>query len=177
MLENKVIAITGGIGKIGKIFCRSIVNNGGKVIIGDLNEKECIQLVNDLGKDKACFFIGDLTNNNNIDSFIKEGVNRFKHIDAAIQCAYPKSLEWGTHFEDLNAEYLSKDLFNQLGGAILFSQRIILYFKNRGHGNLIHLSSIQGISAPKFDHYEDTNMISPIEYSAIKSGKPFLFRS
>ena len=41
--------------------------------------------------------------------------------------------------------------------------------KNEG-GNLIHISSIQGISAPKFEHYIDTDMVSPIEYSAIKSG-------
>jgi len=28
----------------------------------------------------------------------------------------------------------------------------------------------KGVSPPKFDHYEGTNMTSPIEYSAIKSG-------
>ena len=32
------------------------------------------------------------------------------------------------------------------------------------------LSSIQGVQAPKFDHYKKTQMTSPIEYSAIKSG-------
>jgi len=32
------------------------------------------------------------------------------------------------------------------------------------------ISSIQGISAPKFRHYEGTSMTSPIEYSAIKAG-------
>ena len=31
-------------------------------------------------------------------------------------------------------------------------------------------SSIQGISAPKFSHYNNTNMSSPIEYSAAKAG-------
>ena len=73
-------------------------------------------------------------------------------------------------FEDLKSEGLSEDLFSQLGGAILFSQQVISYFREQGKGNLIHISSIHGISAPKFDHYEDTDMISPIEYSAIKTG-------
>ena len=41
--------------------------------------------------------------------------------------------------------------------------------KNKS-GNLIHISSIQGVSTPKFEHYDGTNMVSPIEYSAIKSG-------
>ena len=35
---------------------------------------------------------------------------------------------------------------------------------------MVHVSSIQGLSAPKFEHYEGTKMVSPIEYSAIKSG-------
>ena len=35
---------------------------------------------------------------------------------------------------------------------------------------MIHLGSIQGISAPKFEHYAGTTMTSPIEYAAIKSG-------
>ena len=63
-----------------------------------------------------------------------------------------------------------EDIQNQLGLAIIFSQKIIKYFLRQGNGNLIHISSIQGISAPKFEHYEGTSMCSPIEYSAIKSG-------
>ena len=58
----------------------------------------------------------------------------------------------------------------QLGGAILFSQKILGYFVERGGGDLVHISSVQGVQAPKFDHYEGTQMTSPVEYAAIKSG-------
>ena len=58
----------------------------------------------------------------------------------------------------------------QLGGAILFSQKILGYFLEQGGGDLIHISSVQGVQAPKFDHYEGTQMTSPVEYAAIKSG-------
>ena len=34
----------------------------------------------------------------------------------------------------------------------------------------MHISSIQGICAPKFEHYKGTAMTSPIEYAAIKAG-------
>lgn len=47
---------------------------------------------------------------------------------------------------------------------------MIHYFQKKGGGSLIHISSIQGVAAPKFDHYEGTGMVSPIEYSAIKAG-------
>ena len=34
---------------------------------------------------------------------------------------------------------------------------------------MIHIASIQGVSSPKFEHYEGTDKTSPIEYTAIKS--------
>ena len=58
----------------------------------------------------------------------------------------------------------------QLGGSILLSKQIIKIFRKQSYGNLILLSSIQGVSAPKFEHYKGTKMSSPIEYGAIKSG-------
>ena len=91
-------------------------------------------------------------------------------MDSAIHCAYPRSSGWGAKFEDVQQDDLFNDLGMHLGGAILFSQRIYRAFIQQGYGNLIHLSSIQGISAPKFDHYQGTSMYSPIEYSAIKAG-------
>ena len=35
---------------------------------------------------------------------------------------------------------------------------------------MVYVSSIQGVAAPKFSHYEGTSMTSPIEYSAVKAG-------
>ena len=95
---------------------------------------------------------------------------KFGKIDAAIHSSYPKSKSWGTSFENLEFENLKDDLASHLGGALIFSQIMIKYFLRQKYGNLIHISSIQGVSTPKFEHYEGTNMISPIEYSAIKAG-------
>jgi len=170
MLNNLIVAISGGAGRIGSAFSKSVVENGGKVIIGDINVDRGNQLILELGDDFALFFEGNLTEPLIINQMIQKGKEKFGNIDAAVHCAYPISKQWGTRFEDLKSEGLEKDLFNQLGGAILFSQQMIKYFRDQGHGNLVHLSSIQGISAPKFEHYQGTNMVSPIEYSAIKSG-------
>ena len=57
-----------------------------------------------------------------------------------------------------------------MGGTIFFSQRILKYFLKQNEGKLILVASIQGIQPPKFDHYKNLNMSSPIEYSAIKAG-------
>tara|TARA_Y100001968_G_C19291104_1_gene684270 strand:- start:119 stop:877 length:759 start_codon:yes stop_codon:yes gene_type:complete len=170
MLKNLVVSISGGVGRIGSALSRSVVANGGKIIIADVNIDKGCDMVSELGEDKVCFFETDITNPISVDRLIKNGKKKFGKIDASVHCAYPISEQWGTRFEDLKPDGLKKDLFRQLGGAILFSQRMILHFRDQRYGNLIHISSIQGIAAPKFEHYEGTDMVSPIEYSAIKSG-------
>jgi NAD(P)-dependent dehydrogenase (short-subunit alcohol dehydrogenase family) len=170
MLEGKVVAITGGAGLIGSTFVRAVVNQGGRVIIGDVDETKSITLEEELGKDNAAFIPVDATEPEAIEQFIEAGATRFGRIDAAVHCAYPRSSQWGERFEELQPEGLAEDLYRHLGGAILFSQKIIAYFRQHGGGNLIHLSSIQGVAAPKFEHYQGTSMVSPIEYSAIKAG-------
>jgi len=170
MLNDLTVVISGGVGRIGSAFSRTVVDNGGKVIIGDINSELGKLLVSDLGEKDALFFKGNLTEPNTINSMLEKGLEKFGKIDAGVHCAYPVSKQWGTPFEDLEPEDLGKDLFNQLGGAIIFSQQMINHFQKHGYGNLVHISSIQGISAPKFEHYSDTNMVSPIEYSAIKAG-------
>ena len=77
---------------------------------------------------------------------------------------------WGNSLERLQIENLNYDLTKQLGGAIIFSQKILKHFEKNNGGSLVHISSIQGVRAPKFDHYESTNMSSPVEYAAIKAG-------
>ena len=57
----------------------------------------------------------------------------------------------------------------QLGSAIMVSQKVLSYFQKHGGGDFVHISSIQGVCAPKFSHYEGTNMSPPIEYAAIKA--------
>ena len=170
MLKDNVVAITGGAGKIGSAFSKDIVENGGKVIIGDISSNRGKEIQNELGIDNALFVEVNTADVASIDKFFETGKDYFGKIDSAVHCAYPMSKQWGTKFEMLKADGLKDDLFNQLGGAILFSQRLISFFRNQGYGNLVHISSIQGVSAPKFEHYEGTSMVSPIEYSAIKSG-------
>ena len=149
VLNNLVVAISGGAGRIGAAFARSVVNNGGKIILGDVNSTKGNQLTTELGKDKTVFFEGDLTELDSVDQLIRKGKEKFSRIDAAVHCAYPVSKGWGTRFEDLKADNLEKDLFQQLGGAILFSQRVIRYFCEQGYGNLIHISSIQSVAGTK----------------------------
>jgi len=167
---KKTIIVTGGAGRIGSALAADLVKQGDKVLLGDINKSKLLKIKKKLNSKNIEIFQGDLTTKNNIDKFIKFGVKKFKNIHAAVHCSYPTSKKWGARLEDLEEIHLKNDLQNQLGGSIIFSQRIMKYFLKQKKGNLILISSIQGIQAPKFNHYKNLNMTSPIEYSAIKSG-------
>jgi len=170
ILKNMVVAISGAAGRLGSCFAKEIVSHGGKVILADISKDKCENLLRELGNENADIFIGDITEAQIVDGIIEHGKNKFGKIDAAVHSAYPVSKQWGKTFEDLEPANLKEDLFMQLGSAIIFSQRMIRHFLDNGQGNLIHISSIQSVSAPKFEHYKGTDIVSPIEYSAIKSG-------
>jgi NAD(P)-dependent dehydrogenase (short-subunit alcohol dehydrogenase family) len=168
--SDEVVLITGGCGRIGSALAEKLLLNGCKVLIGDINKNKLIKLNKKLKTSNLGIFVGDLTSKKYIDKFISFGLKKFKKIDSLIHCSYPKSKKWGASFEKINESSLKEDLYNQLGATIILCQRIIKYFLKKKGGNLILLSSIQGIQSPKFEHYLNLNINSPIEYSAIKSG-------
>ena len=170
MLTGQVVVITGAAGRIGSAVARAIVAEGGQVVLVDMDESRLTALCADLDADQSLALCADANTATGVNSVITEAIAHFGRLDAAVHSAYPRSAGWGTPFEALKAEYLNEDLSRQLGGAILFSQGILQQFKHQGYGHLIHIASIQGIAAPKFEHYADTSMVSPIEYSAIKAG-------
>ena len=169
-MDQQIVLITGAAGRLGKAFSKSIVESGGNVFLIDVDEEQGQRLVKVLGMKQAKFLVADITTVAGIQQSIQACVAQFGKVDAVVHAAYPHSMGWGATLENLKPEYLFEDLNKQLGGAILLSQQVIHYFQQQGSGHLIHISSIQGIAAPKFEHYEGTQMNSPIEYSAIKSG-------
>ncbi len=172
-LKNKVVIITGAAGRIGSATAEKLLKNGANVVLADINQDNLVKLYDLLLQKKIgklTFFKCDITLESEINALLTYTFDFFGGIHAAIHCAYPVSLGWGTKFEEIKSENLFKDLTMQLGSAIIFSQKVLEFFKYNGGGDLIHVSSIQGVQAPKFEHYEGTEMTSPLEYTAIKSG-------
>ena len=94
----------------------------------------------------------------------------YKHIDALVNSAYPRNKNFGKDVFDIDYDDFVENLGLNLGGYFLTSQQFAKYFKKQGYGNIVNISSIYGVVAPKFEIYEGTNMNSAIEYAAIKAG-------
>lgn len=167
MLKNKIIVVCGGLGRIGFNLTKEILKNGGTVICADINDSNSFKITKKYIKNfNYCKF--DISKNEEIDKLIKF-CNTFKKIDGIVNCAYPKPLNYGKKFKNLDFKYLN-DFFNlHLSSSIIINQKFIKLFLKQKHGNIINFSSIQGISSPKFEHYKQTKMTSPLEYTAAKS--------
>lgn len=174
MLKGKVVVITGGAGLIGKEFVKAVVENGGIAIIADINEEIGLKVKEDLSKElnstNIDFLKLDITSKFSLNECIKYLDDKYGRIDALVNNAYPRNKNYGKHFFDVeNSDFVENTGLN-LGGYFTASQQFALYFQKQGYGNIVNISSIYGVVAPRFEIYKDTSMTMPVEYAAIKSG-------
>jgi len=112
----------------------------------------------------------DITNGAQIEQVISDVMARFGHIDAVVNNAYPLGKNYGRALEEVEYADFCESLSLHLGGYFLTSQKFASAFKSQGHGNIVNISSIYGLFAPRFELYEGTSMTMPVEYAAIKAG-------
>lgn len=174
MLSNKVVVITGGAGLIGQEFVKAVVENNGIAIIADINEEIGLEVKLKLSQELSTQCIDyinlDITSKSSLTQCIEYLNSKYGKIDTLVNNAYPRNKNYGTHFFEVEYEDFVENLGLNLGGYFTTSQQFAKYFKKQGYGNIINISSIYGVVAPKFEIYNETKMTMPVEYAAIKSG-------
>jgi len=168
ILNDQVIVVAGGAGLIGQAFCEGISKMGGVAVIADVNSAKASEISKGIPKS---YYVGmDVTSKDSIGSAIKKVFAEYGKIDAFVNSAYPKVAHYGRHFFDVSYEDFCSMVSQHLGGAFLTSQKFAEFFIKQGYGNIINISSVYGVVPPRFEIYNGTEMTTPIEYAAIKSG-------
>ena len=169
-----MIVITGGAGLIGQEFVKAVIEQNGIAIIADINKelgndaKE--KLSKELNTGNIDFIQLDITSKKSLQECISYLDNKYGRIDALVNNAYPRNKNYGRHFFDVEYDDFVENLGLNLGGYFTTSQVFSKYFKRQGYGNIVNISSVYGVIAPRFEIYKDTSMTMPVEYSVIKSG-------
>lgn len=173
MLKEKIIVLTGGAGLIGKSFAHALAAEGATVILADRDEAAANRTASELSvagnRGTVQPAVVDITSKGSLASLIESLHGRYGRIDAVINNAYPRNKRYGRPFFEVDYADFCENLGLHLGGYFLTSQQFAAYFKTQGHGNIVNVSSIYGIMAPRFEVYEGTPMTMPVEYAAIKS--------
>lgn len=178
-LTNKVIVITGGAGTLGRAFSTALVRNGGTVIVADrdLDAAETVAAsLHGAGPGRAHAMSMDITDAGSINAAISAIRERHAKVDAVVNNAYPRNPRYGRRMEDVAYADFCDNVGMHLGGYFLVAQQFAAAFKSQGHGNIVNMSSIYGVIAPRFEVYESTPMTMPVEYAAIKAGVLHLTR-
>ncbi|MBP6572862.1 MAG: SDR family oxidoreductase [Flavobacteriales bacterium] len=173
-LEGKIIVITGATGRLGTAFCKAVLEAGANLVATDLDKPATQQKLRELqdafGQDRVLPLAADTTNKESLDSCAEASVARFGRVDALVNNAYPRNANYGRRFEDVTYEDLVENVGLHAGGYFLACQRFLELFKRQGHGNIVNMSSIYGVVAPRFGIYAGTEMTMPVEYAVIKAG-------
>lgn len=170
LLQDKKILIVGAGGLLGAKLAKQVLEQGAEVVAVDINielmkkklESEKINLNNT----KLSLFTLDITKEKSVKSFFSE----LQGVNGAVNCAYPRNKSYGAHFFDVSLDSFNENLNLHLGSSFLFTQQCAAYFKNNETSfSLVNISSIYGVTAPKFEIYDNTPMTMAVEYAAIKS--------
>ena len=158
---------------LGREFVKAVVQNNGIAVIADIDEKAGsqaqVQLSLDHHTNRIDFLQLDINSKQSVEKMVDALNSRYGRIDALVNNAYPRNSNYGRHFFKVEYGDFCENLNLNLGGYFLVSQQLASYFEKQGHGNIVNVSSIYGVVAPKFEIYNKTSMSMPIEYAAIKS--------
>lgn len=163
--RGKTYVIAGAEGRIGKSLVKALLDNGANVIGLDKSFASTNPKSSESFIEARC----DLLDPHAVQNAIKAGLQEFGRLDGGVFAAYPRTTKGFEDFENLSAEGLRENLLSHLGSHLLFAQSMLSSAEEEWPLSIVFLGSIQGVSAPKFRHYEGTTMSSPIEYTVAKT--------
>jgi len=165
---DKVIVITGGLGLIGRQLVLAFAEYNGLVVVADIDKERFEEL---FAKIKNLYFEKlDISDPVDVESCIERIIGKWGKIDVWVNCAYPRTSDWGRWMDDITFDSWNKNIQAHLGGYFWTSKLVLNHMKKRRSGNLINFGSIYGMLGPNFDIYEGTKITMPVVYSAIKGG-------
>jgi NAD(P)-dependent dehydrogenase (short-subunit alcohol dehydrogenase family) len=165
--KDKVALVTGGLGLIGIEIVQGLNDFGASVCVADINEHQMQGMKNLAAVDFQQF---DITSDDSIHQTLAAVIKQYKKIDILVNCAYPRTEDWGSRCEDVSFDSWKINVNNHLGGYFLCCQKVAEQMKHHGGGSIINFASTYGVVAPDFSIYEGTEMTMPVAYAAIKGG-------
>lgn len=155
-LKNKVALVTGARRGIGRGIALTLAKAGAKVIVTDIDEKECKVVVEEIKKagGEAIAKKVDVTNKKEIDEAIKAAVEKFGKLDILVNNAGICPLK---PFLEITEEDWDRVLDINLKGYFLCAQAAAKEMKKQKWGRIINIASVamgqMGVGMANIVHY------------------------
>ena len=163
-LDGKVAVITGGASGIGDATVRLFVEEGGRVVIADVQDERGARLAEELGK-SASYLHADVSQEAHVSGAIAHAVSRFGRLD----CLFNNAGAGGASgsIEAIPVDGFDHTIGVLLRGVFLGMKHAAPIMKRQGGGSIISTASVAGLQAGYGPHV----------YSAAKAAVVHLTRS
>jgi NAD(P)-dependent dehydrogenase (short-subunit alcohol dehydrogenase family) len=141
-LKDKVIIVTGSTMGIGKAIAKKVVSEGAKVIIHGLEEDLGMQLVAELGSEKARLHIEDLSNEGSAQRLVDLAIKSWGRLDTVVNNA---AIVAASDIHTTNKAFLTQ-LLEVNTYAPLFLIQAALPHLIENHGAVLNIGSINAWS-------------------------------
>lgn len=159
LLQGKVALITGAATGIGRTGARLFSQEGAKVIIADINDKEGEKTVNALKGDgnEAAFIHVDTALVGEIEQMIKTAADIYGRLDIFWSNA---SVIFRGHIEAIKEKHYDKEMAVGLKAAVFGTKFVIPAMRQSGGGCILYTSSMVGLRpTPYMPGYSLTHSI------------------
>ena len=158
----KTVLVTGSSNGIGRETIKKFAENNYNVVITYNNDYESALSLEKEVKDnynvESLVIKLDISNEENIKDVVEKVINKFGKIDVLVNNA---GIAIDTTFEDKTKDNFMKTLEVNLVGTFLVSKYVSRYMLENKSGNIINVSSTNGI---------DSYYVESLDYDASKSG-------
>jgi NAD(P)-dependent dehydrogenase (short-subunit alcohol dehydrogenase family) len=181
-MQGKVALVTGGVGLLGKEFCRTLAEAGAAVVIADLNEIAAIEVADELKQSgHQALPVGvNVTDPASVTDMVAKTLKAYGRLDVLVCSAAldPKFDEQhtGQHrntFEDYPLDMWKLALDVNLTGLFLCAQAAVKPMLIQEQGVIINICSTYGLVGPDQRIYQRPDrpqQYKPIYYSVTKAG-------
>jgi len=169
-IKDKVIVVTGGIGRLGTELSVTLLNHGANVIIVDSDYTKLKEKGEELEKiyGKRCYCLEcDISKKDQIEKLKEIILEKFNKLDVLINCA---GVGVYTPFEERTEEELDYVINVNIKGTLNCSKILGEIMKNQKKGHIINIGSIYGMVSSDKKIYGDSKRNNSEIYSMTKAG-------
>ena len=148
-LDNRVAIVTGGGSGIGRAICLRICQEGGRVVIADVNGDSAKKTAELIGKDtrQALALKVDITQKDQVMDMVARSEKEFGRIDILVNNAGTDIKGSITEIKEQTWDFL---MTLNLKGTFLCTQAVVPSMMKRHYGRIVNMASMAGKTGEPF---------------------------
>ena len=177
-MDRKVAIVTGGVGILGRGYCRALAERGAEVVVADIDQGACDTLAATLTAETGATVRGmavNLSSEESIVTWARAILDAYGRVDVLMNNAAAKAEGFFAPLEKYSMKTWNEVMAVNVNAVFLAVRELGPSMAERGQGSIINVSSIYGVVAPdqriyEGSWYEDLGgaINTPMIYAATK---------